>query len=175
MSKTYTDFMNESLIDNDGWKEIALQMNAIWDKKSNGGRSSLGLGALGGNSIVGALYIGGNDKDEHSHGILQNDPLNVRLYIEQLRDGTFVIEPHNKSIHVNPDSLYLVYSSHKFKLRKTKAKTPEELVKKFEKNFVDRIVADIKTLVKAGDLDVHSNTNLRVGGSELDLIKKRYK
>ena len=92
-------------------------------------------GVLGGETVYINVYLGG-DVSEMINGILQNDPLNVRLVIDPADGDQFTVVPSASITGLHPESQYMTYRSERIRTRKFTGDT-QRVVQGFRKLLTD--------------------------------------
>ena len=110
----------------------------------------------------------GNKKSEFVNGIIENDPLKLRIsIITHPKIEKIAIEYDRDSVHITPENSYMAFGNHRFKLRKQMAKDEKSLLNKVKKDLT-KVKTELLKLYKDGKMSVHDRED------ELkDMLKKK--
>ena len=112
----------------------------------------------------------GNKKSEFVNGIINNDPLKLRISImTHPKLEKIAIEYNHSHVTINPEDKYMAFGNHRFKLRKQMAKDEKALLNKVKKDLT-KVKQELLKLYKDGKMSVHDRED------ELkDMLKKKLK
>lgn len=110
----------------------------------------------------------GREKSEFVNGIIENDPLKLRISIDtHPKIEKIAIEYDRDSVNITPENKYMAFGNHRFKLRKQMAKDEKSLLAKVKKDLT-KVKSELLKLYKDGQMSVHDRED------ELkDMLKKK--
>lgn len=110
--------------------EFTKEIQKVIKKELPGFGYNFSRSRVGSESLFVTIYAGA-DKSEFVNGIPQNDPVSFRVMITGETDN-YEVEYANRSITVAATDEYSAYGTKRINLRRFKAKTKAEIVKKLE-------------------------------------------
>lgn len=122
-------------MNNDQFKaELSVTMQALWTKYFNGS-ATVSRPALLGSTNLFVTFRLGNNKNEFSNGIPQNDPVHFTIILEAIGDDEYEMTYHHCSLSsLKPESKYFAMRSERIRTRKAKGNMPK-LLKSLEKTI----------------------------------------
>lgn len=152
-------------------QDITNKIIAIWkDLFPTAGATARGssLDSRGKPQTTFITFTLGNKKSEFVNGIIDNDPLKLRISImTHPKIEKIAIEYNRDSVHITPEDKYMAFGNHRFKLRKQMAKNEKALLAKVKKDL-SKVKEQLLSLYKDGKMSVHDRED------ELkDMLKKK--
>lgn len=110
----------------------------------------------------------GREKSEFVNGIVENDPLKLRISImTHPKIEKIAIEYVRDSVNIDPENKFMAFGNHRFRLRKQMAKDEKALLAKVKKDLT-KVKTELLKLYKDGKMSVHDRED------ELkDMLKKK--
>lgn len=152
-------------------QDITNKIIAIWKGLFPTAGATARGSSLGGRGKPQTTFITltlGREKSEFVGGIIENDPLNLRISIDtHPKLEKIAIDYNRNSVSITPEDKYMAFGIHKFKLRKQMANNEKALLDKVKKDLT-KVKTELLKLYKDGKMSVHDRENVLK-----DMLKKK--